>query len=335
MEFFAGGTPTREALDAVVPDRPVFLTNRDGHGHWVNTTALELAGIDARHTRPGRRPDRARRPTATPSGTLHEGAGDLVAGCFPTATAERWSRRPADRAGAAVLARHHRLAGRRGRRAVRRLRHPPGVRRRSTPPVRSRRASSGPCGGTASAAASRSPSSVQRAGRARSGGSGRRSVKIMQDGVAENFTAAMLEPYLDGHGCATDNAGPQLRRPGRAPRPRHRARRRAASRCTSTPSATARSARRSTPSRPPAPANGPTDGRHHLAHLQVVHPDDILALRRSSARSPTSSRCGPRTSRRWTSSRSRSSASAARRGSTRSGTCCEPAHGSPPAATGR
>ena len=47
MEFFPGGTPTRQALDAVVPDRPVFLTNRDGHGNWVNTEALELAGIDA------------------------------------------------------------------------------------------------------------------------------------------------------------------------------------------------------------------------------------------------------------------------------------------------
>ena len=47
MEFFPGGTPTRQALDAVVPDRPVFLTNRDGHGQWVNTAALELAGIDA------------------------------------------------------------------------------------------------------------------------------------------------------------------------------------------------------------------------------------------------------------------------------------------------
>jgi predicted amidohydrolase YtcJ len=33
------------------------------------------------------------------------------------------------------------------------------------------------------------------------------SVKLMLDGVAENHTAAMLGPYLDGHGCATDNSG--------------------------------------------------------------------------------------------------------------------------------
>ena len=32
-------------------------------------------------------------------------------------------------------------------------------------------------------------------------------VKIMQDGVAENGTAALLEPYLDRCGHATDNSG--------------------------------------------------------------------------------------------------------------------------------
>src|SRR5262249_21201471 len=33
------------------------------------------------------------------------------------------------------------------------------------------------------------------------------SVKMMLDGVAENHTAAMLEPYLDGDGCSTGQAG--------------------------------------------------------------------------------------------------------------------------------
>jgi predicted amidohydrolase YtcJ len=32
-------------------------------------------------------------------------------------------------------------------------------------------------------------------------------VKIMQDGIAENHTAAMLGPYLDGSGCASGNSG--------------------------------------------------------------------------------------------------------------------------------
>ncbi|MDX6375295.1 MAG: hypothetical protein QOD98_4283, partial [Nocardioidaceae bacterium] len=37
MPAFPGGTPLAADLDAVVPDRPVFLPNRDHHGAWVNT----------------------------------------------------------------------------------------------------------------------------------------------------------------------------------------------------------------------------------------------------------------------------------------------------------
>lgn len=44
-DVFPGGFPTRAILDAVVPDRPVILTSHDGHGVWVNTSALEAAGI--------------------------------------------------------------------------------------------------------------------------------------------------------------------------------------------------------------------------------------------------------------------------------------------------
>lgn len=37
--------PTKDALDELVPDRPVFLFAVDAHGAWVNSRALELAGI--------------------------------------------------------------------------------------------------------------------------------------------------------------------------------------------------------------------------------------------------------------------------------------------------
>jgi predicted amidohydrolase YtcJ len=40
-----GGFPTRQVLDAIVPDRPVVLSSHDGHGVWVNTRALEAADI--------------------------------------------------------------------------------------------------------------------------------------------------------------------------------------------------------------------------------------------------------------------------------------------------
>ena len=39
--------PSRELLDQVTGGRPAYLTNRDGHGAWVSSRALELAGIDA------------------------------------------------------------------------------------------------------------------------------------------------------------------------------------------------------------------------------------------------------------------------------------------------
>ncbi|MEL7024381.1 MAG: amidohydrolase family protein [Pseudomonadota bacterium] len=39
--------PTREDIDAVVADRPVFLNRIDGHAAWANSKALELAGINS------------------------------------------------------------------------------------------------------------------------------------------------------------------------------------------------------------------------------------------------------------------------------------------------
>jgi predicted amidohydrolase YtcJ len=45
-EAFPGNLPTREELDAVVPDRPAIMNCFDGHSVWVNSKALALAGID-------------------------------------------------------------------------------------------------------------------------------------------------------------------------------------------------------------------------------------------------------------------------------------------------
>ena len=103
---------------------------------------------------------------------------------------------------------------------------------------------------------SRSPSWSRPADRRRSAGFRATRVKMMQDGVAENHTAAMLEPYLDGDGAPTGNRGLSFIDPAELPRLRRPRWTRRASRSTSTPSATARCARPSTRSRPPARANG-------------------------------------------------------------------------------
>src|SRR5437588_7482017 len=82
---FPRGTPRKETLDAIVSARPIFLTNRDGHGAWVNSKALEMANVTAAT------PDPAdgrieRDPDGSPTGTLHEGAMDLVGPLAPPPT---------------------------------------------------------------------------------------------------------------------------------------------------------------------------------------------------------------------------------------------------------
>jgi len=82
MEDLPNGLARAEWLDAVVPDRPVYLGSSEGHAAWVNSKALELAGID-RHT-----PDPVdgrieRHPDGTPLGTLQEGAAYLVEKVLP------------------------------------------------------------------------------------------------------------------------------------------------------------------------------------------------------------------------------------------------------------
>jgi Asp-tRNA(Asn)/Glu-tRNA(Gln) amidotransferase A subunit family amidase/predicted amidohydrolase YtcJ len=72
-------------LDEAVPDRPVALRAWDYHTMWVNTRALELAGITAQTPDPplGEIPHR---PDGSVLGTLREwGAVDLI-----TAVADRW-----------------------------------------------------------------------------------------------------------------------------------------------------------------------------------------------------------------------------------------------------
>ena len=86
LEAFPGGTPTKDLLDAVVPDRPVALPNRDAHGMWVNSKALEVCGI-TRDT-PDPFDGRIERDTAgEPTGCLQEGAMALVNAHLPVPTA--------------------------------------------------------------------------------------------------------------------------------------------------------------------------------------------------------------------------------------------------------
>lgn len=78
--------PTRQALDAVVKNRPVLLVSADGHAAWANTRALRMAGIGKRTPDPqdGTIARDARTHDAT--GILHESAMALATRLLPRAT---------------------------------------------------------------------------------------------------------------------------------------------------------------------------------------------------------------------------------------------------------
>ncbi|WP_238547297.1 amidohydrolase [Actinoplanes friuliensis] len=276
MESFPGGTPARGLLDDVVRDRPVCLTNRDHHGAWVNSRALELAGITADTLDP---PDGRidREPGGAPAGGLQEGAMSLVARVLPPAT-------PADRLAGLLRAQ--------------RLLHSLGITAwqdallcgtNGYPDISDAYLTAAGDGSLVSAVVGalwwdRESGLEQIAGlvekreRFTIGPMRGGSVKFMLDGVVENFTAAMTVPYRDACGSPTDNHGlsfidrEELARSVTAVdalgfQAHFHALGDRAVRDALDAVAAARD------------ANGRRDTRPHLAHLQVVHPDDIPRFR--------------------------------------------------------
>jgi predicted amidohydrolase YtcJ len=80
-----GRFPTAAELDAVVNDRPVLLHRVDGHAVWVNTKALEMAGITKGTPDPaGGKIERD--ASGKPTGVLVDGAMELVNKVVPLAT---------------------------------------------------------------------------------------------------------------------------------------------------------------------------------------------------------------------------------------------------------
>jgi predicted amidohydrolase YtcJ len=277
IDVFPGGIPSRHDLDRVAPDRPVFLSNRDHHAAWVNSKALELAGVTASTEDPadGRI---EREPDGTPAGTLQEGAMGLVERIVPRPDvteqvagimeAQRYLHElgitgwqeaivgdyavipdcfdayaEADRSGLLTA------------RVVGALWWQRGTGLGQLDGLADRRERAG------------------RDGRFRA-----TSVKIMQDGVCENFTASMLRPYLDGHGHETAGSGAsffgaqELKEAVTAIDARgfqvhfHAIGDRAVREVLDAVEA-ART------------ANGPANRRHHISHIQVVHPDDLPRFR--------------------------------------------------------
>lgn len=84
LPLFQEANPRKEMLDRLVPDRPVYLRAADGHSAWVNSRALEIAGVDASTPDPPSGRIERDAGTGEPTGTLRESAMYLVADVVPS-----------------------------------------------------------------------------------------------------------------------------------------------------------------------------------------------------------------------------------------------------------
>ncbi|MEE0746067.1 amidohydrolase [Gallibacter sp. Marseille-QA0791] len=82
--------PRKEDLDKISSDKPIMLTSADGHSTWVNSKALEMAGITAETEDPEGGVIQRDPETGEPSGLLQESAAKLVADLKPEYTKDQY-----------------------------------------------------------------------------------------------------------------------------------------------------------------------------------------------------------------------------------------------------
>jgi predicted amidohydrolase YtcJ len=272
LPVFPGANPHKALLDAVVPDRPVYLSAADGHSAWVNSKALEIAGIT------GATPDPAdgrieRDPDGSPSGTLREAAVDLVWNYLPKPTDEEriagLRRALAEAARFGITAIQEASLGEPGLRAY------AALERANELTLRARAALAvDPEKGPAQV-----PALVALREKYRRGLLRPEAAKLFADGVIEARTAALLEPYLLPSGAPSQESGTPIWEPAeldamvaaldRAGFQVHvHAIGDRGVRLTLDALEKARA------------ANGPRDARPHIAHLELIHPHDVARFAR-------------------------------------------------------
>lgn len=189
-EFGPGGSPNRSIIDELVPDRPVFLSSQDGHTGWANSAALKIAGITRDTPDPvDGRIDRDPQ-TGEPIGSLQEGAQKLVNKHIPPTSLQelvtglRYSVKLLNSYGITSIqdasVRADSLA------AYKALEDSGGLSLRVV----------GSLWWDRERDMGQIPELIALRDKYTTGLIDATTVKIMQDGVMENYTAAMLEPYL-------------------------------------------------------------------------------------------------------------------------------------------
>lgn len=206
--FPPDGVPDKQLLDAVVSNRPVAFTNVGGHGIWVNSKALEVAGI-TRDTKdpPNGHIDRDKK--GEPIGSFQEAAVELIVKKLPP---------PSDKAREQALSYaldyfnsngivgwHDALVPISGDEPGQAI--PPGV-----PQTYAAMANNGTLKGHVTLALAwdkkrgveQIPDLVASADKLAAAGVAAKAVKFLLDGVPAQRTAALIEPYSDMPGFKGD-----------------------------------------------------------------------------------------------------------------------------------
>ena len=258
--------PHRSILDDIFPDRPVYLNSIDGHSAWVNSEALRRAGIDRDTPDPPQGIIERDPQTGEPSGTVRDAAITLIEKVIPAPSVEERSR---------WIEAGMRIAHRYGITSV----IEPGVSGTMLEPYaaldRAGRlqlrvlASLSPIGWHPGALDDSIDELLAGRERFRTPHLDVDSVKLYIDGVIEHGTGVLLEPYmgrgddrgepfhsqerLDDIVTRLDGDGLQVHVHAIGDR---------AVRMALDAFAAARE------------TNGPKETRHHIVHLQLIHPDD-------------------------------------------------------------
>jgi predicted amidohydrolase YtcJ len=264
MTLFPGGNPSKEPLDEIVPDRPVCLMSSDGHSLWVNSRALEAAGIDRDTPDPPAGRIERDPSSGEPNGALHETAMELMEDRLPEYAMEDYLgglRRALDMAARfGITSLQEASAGEEILEACAELDRRGELTSRVVVSM------------TVDPEdwQSQIPTLIKWRNKYR----GRRfradTAKIFVDGVVENYTAAVLEPYVDRPGdlgkptmspetldrmvAALDKEKFQIHVHAIGDR---------GVRMTLDAFEKARA------------ANESRDSRHHIVHLELIHPDDV------------------------------------------------------------
>ena len=264
LPLFKGASPSKELLDRIVPDLPVYLEAADGHSAWVNSAALKLAGVTRDTPDPPSGHIERDDKTGEPSGTLRESAMLLVERKVPPPSTDDY------REG---LRRGLELANSFGITSIQEANASEELLRAYLEFDRGGRLTArvvaaihvDPARGV-----SQVPGLVRLRQRYRSPRLRAEAAKIFVDGVIEAHTAALLSPYLDRPGYSgTPNYSPGLLN----------------ELITSLDGAGFqihihaigdRAVRMSLDAFEAAQtANGRHDARHHIAHLELIDPLDI------------------------------------------------------------